>query len=95
MPVDKSVNLPEMQWYLLNEGNVDTLRIQVQGNAVELAATVGSGTEPTGTFSTIDFDIGEGHEAFSIAANFPGITGANCLWARPVITGGKVSVSHA
>lgn len=85
-------------WTLLTNSDVSNITFQVLGqNFIYLKATVGA-VAPTDTTGAIIYDFREGEANASLADLFPGITGANRVYAYPGNESGgaaKVMVSHA
>ena len=95
MPADLVIPISSTGWTLLTDSDVTTLRIQNLSQEAQFAATVGAGSEPTAAVSYITFDYLEGDKDFDLAVHFPGIVGANRVWAKSLSGPGRVSVSYA
>lgn len=92
---NSDVSVPANTWTQLTTDNVSAIRIYNRSLfSVNIAATFGVST-PTTTSGALELGGGETMAAdLTLAQLFPGITGANRVWAfstAPVV----LSVSHA
>lgn len=93
-----TIDLNTGDWQQLTTADVSAARVQNVG-AYELfiQATAGT-TPPTSSTGALTYLPGQGFDASSTLANlFPGVTGANRLWAKCTAQplSGRASVSHA
>lgn len=98
MPQHTSIKLDQGTWQQLTNADISAARVEnVGAYRLFIQATAGT-TPPTSDLGALEYDPGQGFAADqTLAILFPGITGANRLWAmctaQPLV--GKVSVSHA
>lgn len=82
-------------WIQITDDNVAAITFQVTGeNAVFIAGTVGAGAEPVEPDGLI-YGPTRGEAGRPMTELFPGVPGANRIWARQVSAPSKVFVSHA
>lgn len=84
-------------WTEITNGDATAVRAQVLSGEVMFKATVGQ-VQPTNVKGALFYTAGNGFDASVTLANlFPGVSGANRLYARPSGPGvtSTVSVSHA
>lgn len=82
MAKNTSVTTTPEAWTELTDGDVSAITFQVLGShGVRVAATVGNGSEPASTADVVYYFQGQGERNVSLADLFPGITGANRVWA--------------
>ena len=94
MPQNTTVAITN-DWTMVTDANVTAITFQnVNAYAIQVIGTNGT-TTPTAT-GGINYNPGQGERAVDMADLFPGVSGANRLWARvPGIAAGLVFVSHA
>ncbi|NEX45171.1 hypothetical protein G3572_03065 [Rhodobacter sp. ETT8] len=82
-------------WTEITDGNVAAISFQNQsGYSVYIRGTLGT-TPPTGT-AGIEYGPGQGERNAALADLFPGVAGANRVWARAAGAGSAlVWVSNA
>lgn len=83
MPQNQSVNIPANTWTLLTSNDVTELTFQIsqkKNSPVYLCATVGA-NPPANTSTSIQYFRLEGEVGMPLATMFPGVSGANRLYA--------------
>lgn len=82
-------------WVMITDANVTNATFQnlTQGGLF-IAATNGTGS-PTAGVQTLSYGAGQGERNVALADLFPGVSGANRLWARVQSGSGTVFISHA
>jgi len=85
-----TITLPGNEWQLLTNADVAEALFQNQTNFNVLVQATSGNTAPTGREGSIQFGPNEG-EKIILADRFPGVAGANRLWA---IGNGPVVISH-
>jgi len=97
MAQNTNINIAADTWTLLTDSDVTNITFQVLGgNFIYLKATVGA-TAPTDTTGSIIYDFREGEANAALADLFPGVSGANRVYAYPGNEAGgaaRVMVSH-
>lgn len=95
MPANTNIALTPDVWVLLTNADVTALRIQNRsGISIILQATVGAGA-PSGDGGAVELlPYGALAADMTLAQLWPGVPGANRVWARSW-SGAMVSVSHA
>jgi hypothetical protein len=98
MAQNTNIDIAANTWTLLTDSDVTALTFQVLSqNFVYIKATVGA-TAPTTTAGSIIYDFTEGEANASLEDLFPGVSGANRVYAYPGNESGgaaRVMVSHA
>ena len=80
----------------LTDANVTAITFQnVSAMPVIITATVGESTAPNPDAGGLTYAAGEGESNRSLADLFPGVPGANRVWARSINGTQQVFVSHA
>lgn len=100
MPRHDTITIPPRVWTQLTNADVSAVSFQVLGNnPVSIAATAGAvapAAGPGGTESARVFWTGDHIPATVFLSDlWPGLAGANRLWAWAEGDGGKIAVSHA
>jgi hypothetical protein len=82
-------------WLMITDANVTAATFQnlTQGG-IYIAATNGTSAPDVGT-QTLSYGAGQGERNVDLADLFPGVSGANRLWARVASGTGTVFISHA
>ena len=82
-------------WLMVTDADVTTVTFQniTQGGML-IAATVGA-TAPTSDDGAISYGAAQGERNAALADLFPGVSGANRLWARIAGSSGTLFISHA
>jgi len=95
MAQNTTFQLAPATWTLLTDSNITALTFQVQQATrdVLFRATVGA-TPPTVLTDTIRYSNGEGEINVSLAEMFPGVSGANRVYAYSE-NSAFIFVSHA
>jgi hypothetical protein len=95
MPLNDNVNLLESVWTLLTASDVAAARVGATSpNDIHLIATAGTGA-PSGLGGAVLLPAGQMLAAdLTFADLFPGVAGANRLWAFSQVAC-TLSVSHA
>lgn len=94
MPLNDNISIPRNTWTLLTAANVTALTFQVQNSTpVRIKATVGA-VAPTDLDGSIIYDESEGEISVSLADMFPGVSGANRVYAY-AFQRSSVAVSYA
>lgn len=94
MAQNTTKNLAAGTWTQLTDANVSTITFQnISGNFVLVLATVGANA-PSNASGALRYNPGQGERNASLTDLFPGISGANRVyaWAQD---GASVVVSHA
>jgi len=98
MAQNTNIDIAAETWTLLTDSDVSAITFQVvSNNFIYLKATVGA-TPPSDTTGSIIYDSRQGEANSSLSDLFPGLSGANRLYAYPGDTAGgtaRVMVSHA
>lgn len=95
MPQNADVSLTQGVWAQLTNADVTALRVQnLNGYHVHIKATVGANAPTTLAGSIILPPFGAIATDLTLAQLFPGVTGANRVYAF-CLNAGLVSVSHA
>jgi hypothetical protein len=94
MPLNENVNLPASAWTLLTASNVAAARVVATSpNDIHLIATAGTDA-PSGMGGAVLLPSGQMLAAdLTLAHLFPGVAGANRLWAFSQVAC-TLSVSH-
>lgn len=97
MPAKNTLVAVSSAWTQLTDSDVTGLTFQNQGPNVMINVTVGGGSPPAANNGVVyPTTMGE-ISSVTLAQDFPGVSGANRVWAR-VVEGGansSVFVSHA
>lgn len=82
-------------WVMVTDANVSSVTFQnlTQGGMF-ISATNGL-TAPTNDDGAISYGSGQGERNVLLSDLFPGVTGANRLWARIASGTGTLFISHA
>jgi hypothetical protein len=89
------VPVDDTDWTQLTANDVSELSFQFQeGHLLYVAATNGE-TKPAAAFTGYQYGFQEGEALMSLADFFPGVSGANRVWARTANGSASVMVSHA
>jgi hypothetical protein len=94
MAQNATINTTANDWVLLTDSNIATITFQnIGSNHILIKATVGA-SAPTSTDGAIRYNPGQGERNSALTDMFPGIAGANRVYAYateivPVV------VSHA
>lgn len=94
MPQNTTLSITSGTWTLLTNSNVTTMTFQnVGSNHIMIKGTVGA-TPPSDYTGAIRYNPGQGERNVSLADLFPGVSGANRVyaWAESAT---PVVVSHA
>jgi len=98
MAQNTNINIAAGTWTLLTDSDVSAITFQVvSNNFIYLKATVGA-TPPASTEGAIIYNFTQGEANGSLSDLFPGLSGANRVYAYPGDTAGgtaQVMVSHA
>lgn len=97
MAQNSTITIAADDWTQVTNGDATAVRVQNLGSEVMFKAAVGA-VKPTDAQGALFYSAGNGFDASVTLSNlFPGISGANRLYARCSGTGvsGLVSVSHA
>jgi hypothetical protein len=95
MAQNTTISIPAFTWTQLTDADVTSITFQVMpsGFYVYIKATTDT-TAPTDLSGSIKYSPGQGERNVSIADLFPGITGADRVWAY-ARENASVMVSHA
>lgn len=94
MPQNTTKNIAAATWTQLTDANITTATFQnISGNFVLLKATVGA-VAPTDQTGAIRYNPGQGERNVALSDLFPGVSGANRLYAWSE-GGAAVVISHA
>ena len=94
MPQHTTVHVPAGSWKELTSADITDITFQNTGsNYVLIQATVGS-VEPTSKGGALRYNPGQGERKAAIADLFPGVAGANRVWAYAESIS-SVTASHA
>lgn len=94
MARNTTINVPAVTWTQLTSADVTSITFQnVSGNFVLIKATVGANA-PSDTTGAIRYNPGQGERNVALSDLFPGVSGANRVYAYSV-DGAAVVVSHA
>lgn len=94
MPQNTTISIPAATWTLLTDADVTSITFQnASSNHIVIKATTDT-TAPTSTAGGFRYNHGQGERNIAMADLFPGLSGADRLWAYAP-DGGIVVVSHA
>ena len=94
MAQNTTTNIPAATWTQLTDADVTTITFQnVGGDSVLIKATTNT-TAPTTDAGAVRYPPGTGERNVAMSDLFPGLSGADRLWAYAK-DGGRVMVSHA
>lgn len=94
MAQNTTLNIPANTWTLLTDADVSTVTFaNVTGSTVWIKATTDT-TEPTDRAGAIPYSPGFGESAAAMTDLFPGLSGADRLWAYSTEPA-SVFISHA
>lgn len=94
MARNETLDLVADTWTQLTSGNVTTITFQNNGtDPILVKGTVGANA-PTDEEGAIIYESGEGEKNARLADLFPGVSGANRVYAK-CADAGVVMVSHA
>ena len=95
MAQNTTIILTPNAWTLLTDADITSLTFQFLGGwlGVKIKATVGT-TAPANDLGAIVYKEGQGELSVDLADLFPGVVGANRVWAKAP-TAGAIMVSHA
>lgn len=83
------------EWELLTDANVSEVTFQNIGSSdVHITATNGT-TAPALSAEGFRYAEGQGEMKRALADLFPGVSGANRLWARATSASTTIFISHA
>lgn len=94
MARNDTITIPKDQWTELTNANATAATFQVLRGTVRLLATVGA-IAPTSFNGALSYRAGQGEVAIPLASLFPGITGANRIYAYSNADSADVTFSHA
>lgn len=95
MPQHTNKPVGPNNWAQLTDADVTAITFQnVSAMPITVTATVG-GTPPAADAGGLTYSAGEGESNRSLAELFPGVPGANRVWARSSNGTQQVFVSHA
>jgi hypothetical protein len=95
MAQNTTVTLTADTWTQLTDADITSITFQVFGNnRVFIKATTDT-TAPTNTTGAFIYQPGQGERNVAMSTLFPGISGADRLWAYAETSGNSVSFSHA
>lgn len=94
MPQNTTKSIAAATWTQLTDANITTITFQnISGNFVLIKGTVGA-VAPTDLSGAIRYNPGQGERNVALSDLFPGVLGANRVYAYAV-DGAAVVVSHA
>lgn len=94
MAQNTTVNLAAATWTQLTNSNVTSITFQnISTNSILVVATVGA-TPPSNLVGAIRYNPGQGERNSLLTDLFPGVTGANRVYAYSE-AGASAVVSHA
>lgn len=94
MPQNTTITVPRETWTLLTDADITSITFQnTSSNHIVIKATTDT-TAPTSTAGGFRYNPGQGERNIAMADLFPGLAGADRLWAYAP-DGGIVVVSHA
>lgn len=94
MPQNTTKSVAAATWTQLTDANITTITFQnISGNFVLIKGTVGA-VAPTDLSGAIRYNPGQGERNVALSDLFPGVAGANRVYAYAV-DGASVVVSHA
>jgi hypothetical protein len=88
------IGSPSYSWVELTEGDADFVTFQNVGYAPVFIKATSSSSPPTDAQGSLEFPAASQAVSYSISSMFPGIAGANRLWAYAWFDG-AVAISHA
>jgi hypothetical protein len=94
MPLNTTVTVPKWAWVELTNADVTEITFVNEGGS-PMAVKGTTGSAPTDLTGSITYRSGEGERLVAMADLFPGITGADRLWAYGIVDVTYSMVSHA
>lgn len=95
MPQMTTVSLPSSTWTQITNANATSITFQNLGDGViVIKGTVGA-VAPSDATGGIQYLPGQGEINVTLADLFPGVSGANRIYAYAQRSTGSVSVNHA
>lgn len=96
MPQNTTITVPKWTWTLLTDADVTAVTfLNNGGSTLLLQGTVGA-TAPTTLAGALVYGPGQGEtSSVTMAVLFPGVSGANRLYAQGRDDSTSVTVSHA
>lgn len=95
MPRSTTITADEGAWTELTANNITDITFQVKGGGTVLVqATVGA-VAPIVDTDAISYKLGQGEANRALADLFPGVSGANRVYAKALSNDLSVFVSHA
>lgn len=96
MPQQATYRVPKWTWTLLTDADATTVTFQNSGGSTMLVEATNGTTAPTNTLGAYAYGPGQGeNSAVTLAVLFPGVTGANRLWAYGRDDTTTAEISHA
>lgn len=81
MPQNTTINLTAGAWTQLTDADVSSITFQNKGGYYILVKATTDTTAPTSDAGSIRYNPGQGERNATMADLFPGISGADRLWA--------------
>jgi len=94
MPRNTTVTIPAATWTQLTDADVASLTFQNVGSNYMLVKGTTNTVAPTDTDGSLRYNPGQGEKSVFVVDLFPGISGADRLWAYSP-DGTTSAVSHA
>ena len=95
MPQNTNVSLTANTWTQITDANVTNITFQVFSNAPTLIKATNGATAPTDDNGSFQYASTQGERNVALSAMFPGVSGANRVWAKTSAGGAFVVVSNA
>lgn len=90
----RTIGVTKNAWTQLTEADVESITFQNIGNIFVLIMGTNGVTAPGSPAGAFRYNPGQGERAAVLAEMFPGVAGANRVWAW-CDSAGKVAVQHA
>lgn len=94
MPRNTTVTVSKWTWVELTDADVTSITFVNEGGSPMLVKAT-TGSAPTDLLGGITYRSGEGEKLADLADLFPGVTGADRVWAYGIVDVTYAMVSHA
>jgi hypothetical protein len=94
MSQNTTIAIPAATWTQLTDADISSITFQNVGSNHIIVKATTDGTAPTSTDGGFRYNPGQGERNIFVAELFPGISGADRLWAYST-DASSVVVSHA
>ena len=94
MPQNTTISIPAATWTQLTNADIESITFQNIGSNYMLVKGTTNTVAPTNTDGSLRYNPGQGEKNVYVVDLFPGLSGADRLWAYAP-DGTSVAVSHA